>query len=226
MSDPLNVLFLSTGDSARSNMAESILTFMSGGRFRAFSAGIRHGGQVNAIAIRLLQQNKMPIDGLHIRKWDEFAKAGAPPMDFIITFRDKTERRKPVLWRGQSEDSPAWPGQPVEAQWNIEDPEMDRETEDEEVKMRAFKKAFIEINTRISLFTSLPLEKLDRQELQRKLNDIGMLDNSKEAMFKDLQEENVVLSNKLDKANHEIARLNRIISQISHKPQQYQGGFH
>ena len=159
----MNVLFLCTGNSARSILAESILNQMGKGRFQAFSAGSHPAGQVNAHTIELLQEQKMPVDGLRSKNWDEFAQPDSPQLDFVITVCDKAA----------GEVCPVWPGQPMSAHWGIEDPAAVQG--DEETVMRAFKKAYREMYTRISLFTSLPLHKLDRMALQRKLDDIGKL---------------------------------------------------
>lgn len=159
----MNVLFLCTGNSARSILAESILNQMGKGRFHAFSAGSHPAGQVNVHTIKLLQEQKMPVDGLRSKNWDEFAQPDSPQLDFVITVCDKAA----------GEVCPVWPGQPMSAHWGIEDPAAVQG--DKEMIMRVFKKAYREMYTRISLFTSLPLHKLDRMALQRELDDIGKL---------------------------------------------------
>ena len=161
----LNVLFLCTGNSARSILAESMLNSMAvgKGRFRAFSAGSHPSGQVNPFAIELLEKNHLPTDGLRSKSWDEFAQPGAPELDFVFTVCDNAA----------GEVCPVWPGQPMTAHWGIEDPAA-VEGSDEE-KRRAFSKAFAEMNRRISLFTNLPLAKLDALAIKREIDQIGHL---------------------------------------------------
>jgi protein-tyrosine-phosphatase len=161
MSRPLNVLFLCTGNSARSIMAEVLLNAMAGGRFKAFSAGSHPAGTVNRFAIELLQKNRLPIDGLRSKNWDEFAAPGAPALDFVFTVCDQAA----------GEVCPVWPGQPMTAHWGINDPAAHEG--DIEARQRAFFKAYNELQNRLSIFISLPLENLDRLSLQRKLDEIG-----------------------------------------------------
>ena len=160
---PFNVLFLCTGNSARSILAEAILRQIGAGRFNAFSAGSRPAGKVNPLAIELLQANRMPVDGLRSKNWDEFAAAGAPQLDFVFTVCDNAA----------GEVCPVWPGQPMTAHWGIEDPAA-MEGSDED-KRRAFSKAFAEMNRRVSLFTNLPLAKLDAMAIKREIDQIGHL---------------------------------------------------
>jgi len=156
-----NVLFLCTGNSARSILAEASLNAQGGGRFRAYSAGSHPGGTVNPFAIELLQKNRLPTEGLRSKSWDEFAVAGAPHLDFVFTVCDNAA----------GEVCPVWPGQPITAHWGVPDPAA-VEGSDEE-KRRAFLRAYTELSRRISLFANLPLQKLDRMALQKKLNEIG-----------------------------------------------------
>lgn len=158
----LNVLFLCTGNSARSIMAESILNQLGAGRFRAYSAGSHPSGQVNPMAMDLLQRNHYPVKGLRSKNWDEFARPDAPQMDFVITVCDKAA----------GEVCPLWPGQPMSAHWGVPDP-VEQQGTPEEVN-RAFTDAFMVLNRRLSLFTVLPIEKLDRLALQRELQNIAL----------------------------------------------------
>ena len=156
-----NVLFLCTGNSARSIMAESLLRHMAGGRFGAFSAGSRPAGQVNASALDVLKRSFMPVHDLRSKAWDEFALPGAPVMDFVFTVCDDAA----------GEVCPVWPGQPVSAHWGVPDPAA--ADGNDEQKRRAFTIAFNQLRNRIALFASLPLEKLDRMALRNKLDEIG-----------------------------------------------------
>ena len=164
----LNVLFLCTGNSARSILAESILNHMGKGRFRAFSAGSHPTGQVNPFAIEALQKNRFPVTDLRSKSWNEFSAPDAPPLDFVFTVCDNAA----------GETCPFWPGQPMTAHWGIEDPAAAEG--DDEAKRRAMTQAFQLLNRRLSIFTSLPLQKLDAISLQRKLNDIGQLSRRSE----------------------------------------------
>jgi len=159
----MNVLFLCTGNSARSILAESILNQAGKGRFKGFSAGSHPAGQINPFAIELLQKQHFSLEGLRSKNWDEFAKPGSPQLDFVITVCDKAA----------GEVCPVWPGQPMTAHWGIEDPAAIEG--DDETKRRAFAKAFREMNTRILIFASLPLHKLDKIALKRELDAIGKL---------------------------------------------------
>ena len=158
-----NVLFLCTGNSARSILAEAILSHAGRGRFRAFSAGSHPGGTVNPFAVELLAKNGMSVADLRSKSWDEFAAPGAPPIDFVFTVCDNAA----------GEVCPVWPGKPMTAHWGIEDPAAVEGRDDD--KRRAFLKAFAEMNRRISLFTSLPLAKLDAMAIKRELDQIGRL---------------------------------------------------
>jgi len=161
--EPYNVLFLCTGNSARSIMAEAILKHSGKGHFHAFSAGSHPAGQVNPLAIEQLQQAHLTTNGLRSKDWNEFATPDAPPLDFIFTVCDKAA----------GEVCPVWPGQPMTAHWGIEDPAAVQVSEAE--RRRAFALAFTQLNRRISIFLSLPLEKLDTMSLKRELDNIGHL---------------------------------------------------
>jgi len=164
MSDRIyNVLFLCTGNSARSILAEAILNHLGKGRFQAFSAGSHPGGKVNPYAIELLAKQGLEVADLRSKSWDEFAAPGAPHIDFVFTVCDNAA----------GEVCPIWPGKPMTAHWGIEDP-AGVEGSDED-KRKAFSKAFAEMNRRISLFASLPLAKLDAMAIKRELDQIGRL---------------------------------------------------
>ena len=157
----LNVLFLCTANSARSILAESILNATAPDRFRAFSAGSHPGGKVNPFAIELLAKNRYPTEGARSKAWDEFAAPGAPALDFVFTVCDNAA----------GEVCPVWPGQPVSAHWGIPDPAA--ATGSDEAKRRAFLDAFLLLQRRIQLFTSLPFAKIDKLSLQQRLREIG-----------------------------------------------------
>lgn len=162
MSDKVfNVLFLCTGNSARSILAESLLNKIGKGRFQAFSAGSHPGGQVNPFAIEFLAKAGFPTEGFRSKSWDEFAAPGAPVMDYVLTVCDQAA----------GEQCPFWPGQPMSAHWGVPDPAAAKGTDDE--KRRAFKDAATTLRKRIELFTSLPTATLDRMSLKAKLDDIG-----------------------------------------------------
>lgn len=156
-----NVLFLCTGNSARSIMAEALLNGADAGRFRAFSAGSHPAGTVHPYAIEQIQSIGHPRGDLRSKSWDEFAAVGAPEMDFVITVCDKAA----------GEVCPFWPGQPVTAHWGFRDPAAAAGTNDE--IRHAFTTVCREIKTRLDIFRSLPLEKLDKLALQRELAKIG-----------------------------------------------------
>ena len=156
-----NVLFLCTGNSARSILAEAYLNAIGRGRFRAYSAGSHPSGQVNPYAEELLQHNRMPVEGLRSKPWDEFAQPDAPQMDIIITVCDQAA----------GEVCPVWPGQPVSAHWGVEDPAA--VTGSDEAKRAAFMNAFGVLQKRISLLTALRLESLDRLAQEQRLAQIG-----------------------------------------------------
>jgi len=158
---PYHVLFLCTGNSARSILAEAYLNSAGRERFAAYSAGSRPAGRVNPFALELLQKNRIATAELRSKSWDEFAVPGAPRLDFVFTVCDNAA----------SETCPVWPGQPVSAHWGIADPAAVIGTDDD--KRKAFLRAFTELTTRINLFMSLPIDKLDRLVLKRKLEGIG-----------------------------------------------------
>ncbi len=158
---PLNVLFLCTGNSARSIMAEVLLNQKAGGRFRAFSAGSHPKGQVHPLAIETLQRMNLPTDGLRSKSWDEFAAPSVPKMDFVFT----------VCGNAAKESCPVWPGQPLTAHWGVDDPASVEGTREEQ--LHAFRRALTELDARIKLFTVLPFESLSRLSLQEKIREIG-----------------------------------------------------
>lgn len=155
------MLFLCTGNSARSILAECALNRAGEGRFNGYSAGSQPTGAVNPHAIDLLQRENFKIDGLRSKSWDEFAAAGAPKLDFIITVCDNAA----------GEVCPIWPGQPMTAHWGVPDPAA--VTGGYDAKMPAFFDAFRQLSNRISLFVNLPLDSLDRMSLQKRLDGIG-----------------------------------------------------
>ncbi len=142
-------------------MAEVLLNRIGKGRFRAFSAGSHPAGQVNPLALELLRQRHLPVETLRSKNWDEYAQAGAPQMDIVITVCD----------RAAGEQCPFWPGQPMTAHWSFEDPAA--ATGPDEARRRVFDKVCREIARRVDLLTSLPMEKLDRLALERRVREIG-----------------------------------------------------
>jgi arsenate reductase len=161
----LNVLFLCTGNSARSIMAEAILNKIGGGKFRAYSAGSQAKGAVNPNTIQLLKRLGYDTSGMRSKSWTEFAKPGAPALDFVFTVCDDAA----------SETCPVWPGQPMTAHWGIPDPAAATGT-DAEIAL-AFNNAYRMLNRRIGIFTALPIASLSRLGLQEKLTDIGRRDS-------------------------------------------------
>ena len=161
-----NVLFLCTGNTARSVLAEGILRKDGAGRFNAFSAGSQPKGVVNPIALKTLEAFDYPTDGYRSKSWDEFATPGAPKMDFVFTVCDSAA----------GEACPVWPGQPMTAHWGIEDPAAVEGTDIE--RQRAFNDAFRFMRNRISAFIALPMKSLDAMALQRELSGIGRLDGA------------------------------------------------
>ena len=164
-----NVLFLCTGNSARSILAEAYLNSAGGERFKAYSAGSKPGGRVNPFAIELLEKSSIDTTGLRSKSWDEFAKAGAAKMDFVFTVCDNAA----------AEPCPYWPGQPMTAHWGVPDPAAVGGTDEE--KRRAFRQALAVLSVRINLLMSLPMEKLDRLALQKRLREIGTTDQEAKA---------------------------------------------
>jgi protein-tyrosine-phosphatase len=158
---PLTVLFLCTGNTARSIMAEVMLNAMGQGRFEAYSAGSHPKGVVHPYTIELLQKNRLPTEGLRSKDWNEFARAGAPALDFVFTVCDQAA----------GEPCPIWPGQPMTAHWGITDPAAVEGSEED--RRKAFFRAFNQLQHRLSIFVNLPMDKLDRLTLQRRLDEIG-----------------------------------------------------
>jgi arsenate reductase len=156
-----NVLFLCTGNSARSILAEAYLNARGAGRFRAYSAGSHPAGTVNPLALELISRNRISTEGLRSKSWDEFARPGSPDLHFVFTVCDNAA----------GETCPIWPGQPISAHWGVEDPAAVQGSDED--KRGAFLKAFSVLSTRINLLLSLPMAKLDRQALAGKLRDIG-----------------------------------------------------
>lgn len=162
MSDKIyNVLFLCTGNSARSILGEAILNEIGKGRFRAFSAGSHPAGQVNPLAIELLQRNHMSTEGLRSKSWDEFATPDSPHLDFVFTVCDNAA----------GEVCPIWPGKPMTAHWGVEDPAAVAGSIKE--RQHAFSQVCMLLQRRISLFASLPIAKLEGMALKRELDQIG-----------------------------------------------------
>ena len=161
-----NVLFLCTGNTARSILAESIMRRDGQGRFRSFSAGSQPKGQVNPFALKVLASANYPTDGMRSKSWEEFAAPDAPVMDFVFTVCDNAA----------GESCPVWPGQPMTAHWGIEDPAS---VEGTDIQMEAaFVAAFRYLKNRIGVFTNLPLRSIDKLSLGTKLREIGRLDGA------------------------------------------------
>jgi arsenate reductase (thioredoxin) len=161
-----NVLFLCTGNSARSILAESILRKDGAGRFHAFSAGSHPKGAINRLALKVLESYGYPTEGYRSKSWDEFAAPGAPVMDFVFTVCDSAA----------GEACPIWPGQPMTAHWGIEDPAAVQGADIE--KERAFVTAFRYLKNRISIFINLPIRSLDKMALGAKLREIGRMEGA------------------------------------------------
>ena len=158
-----NVLFLCTGNSARSIIGEVVLNNLAvgKGRFKAFSAGSHPKGAVNPVAIEVLQASKFPVSGLRSKSWDEFAAPSAPHLDFVFTVCDQAA----------AEPCPYWPGQPMTAHWGLPDPAAVEGSEEQ--KRKAFRDTLMLLTRRIELFVSLPLDKLDKLAIQKKIKEIG-----------------------------------------------------
>ena len=159
--DPLNVLFLCTGNSARSIIAECILNRLGQGRFKAYSAGSQPRGEVNPQALAILRKSHFDVSKLRSKSWDEFAKPGAPELDFVFTVCDDAA----------NETCPVWPGQPMSAHWGVADPSAVEGNESE--RRFAFADTHRMLYQRIGIFVNLPLQSLDKLSLQRRLDDIG-----------------------------------------------------
>ena len=156
-----NVLFLCSGNSARSILAEALLNGLGEGRFRAYSAGSHPTGKVNPYALQVLEQNKLSTAELRSKSWDEFSGSSAPPMHFVFTVCDGAA----------AETCPYWPSAPLTAHWGLADPAATAGSDD--AKRQAFRNTFIELKRRVTLFLELPHEKLDRSVLKAKLDEIG-----------------------------------------------------
>lgn len=162
MAQPIrNVLFLCTGNSARSILAESLMNELGRGRFRGLSAGSHPAGRVNPFALQWLRDAGLPAEGLRSKSWDEFAAPGATPVDFIITVCDNAA----------GEVCPVWPGKPVTAHWGVADPASVAGSNEE--KRAAFRDAANILRRRIELFLALPMEKLDAMSLRERVREIG-----------------------------------------------------
>lgn len=162
MSEQLyNVLFLCTGNSARSILAEVLMNKWGAGKFRGFSAGSHPKGEVNRHSIELLESLGLPTEGLRSKSWDEFAQPDAPPLDFVFTVCDNAA----------GEVCPIWPGHPISAHWGVEDPAAVEGSD--EAKLAAFHKAFRELESRIKIFSSLSIHALDRAKIKQHVDDIG-----------------------------------------------------
>ena len=159
--ESFNVLFLCTGNSARSIMAEVILNTLGRGKFKAFSAGSHPTGKVNPFALELLRNNRLPVEDIRSKDWNEFSRPSAPFMHFVFTVCDQAA----------AEPCPVWPGKPMTAHWGVQDPGAVEGPE--EVKRRAFLKAYTELHRRISLFLNLPFDTLNKLALKEKLDEIG-----------------------------------------------------
>ena len=156
-----NVLFLCTGNSARSILAEQLLGHLGKDRFRAFSAGSHPKGQVHPLALETLRQMKLSTDGLRSKSWDEFSAPGAPALDFVFT----------VCGNAAGEACPIWVGHPMTAHWGVDDPAAVAGSEAE--KLQAFRRAYHELESRIQAFVNLPMGAFDRATLKQRLDDIG-----------------------------------------------------
>jgi arsenate reductase (thioredoxin) len=164
--DPLNVLFLCTGNSARSIMAECILNRLGQGKFKAYSAGSQPRGEINPQALAILRKSHFDVSKLRSKSWDELAKPGAPELDFVFTVCDNAAQ----------EVCPVWPGQPMTAHWGLPDPAAVEGSEAE--KAIAFADCFRKLNQRIGIFVNLPFDKLSKLSLQKQLEDIGKVQSA------------------------------------------------
>lgn len=159
--EPYNVLFICTGSSARSILAEGLLNELGKGRFKAFSAGSHPKGVVHPLALKTLADHRIPTDGFRSKSWEEFAEPGAPEMDFVFTVCDQAA----------GETCPIWPGQPTTAHWGMPDPAAVEGSE--ATRAGAFREAAVTVKRRLELLLSLPLERLDAMAIQREIRDIG-----------------------------------------------------
>ena len=158
---PFNVLILCTGNSARSILGEALVEHWGQGRFRGFSAGSHPKGSVHPLALELLKREGLPTDGMRSKSWDEFAAAGAPPLDFIFTVCDNAA----------GEACPVWPGHPMTVHWGIDDPAAVEGSAEE--KAQAFRRAFDELQRRVRAFVDLPIGSLQPRELKQRLQAIN-----------------------------------------------------
>lgn len=158
---PYNVLFLCTGNSARSILAEVLIKRWGAGKFVGFSAGSFPKGEVNPLTLEFLRRVKLPTEGLRSKSWDEFARPDAPSLDFVITVCDQAA----------GEVCPVWPGQPITAHWGVQDPAAAEGSD--EAKLAVFNKVFRELEARIKIFCSLPLSSLDRVRIKEHVDEIG-----------------------------------------------------
>jgi protein-tyrosine-phosphatase len=156
-----SVLFLCTGNSARSILAQALIGHWGKGRFKGYSAGSFPKGEVHAMALGLLENLQLPTRGLRSKSWNEFARPGAPVMDFVFTVCDQAA----------GEACPVWPGNPVTAHWGVPDPAAVEGTQDE--RRRAFREAYVTLENRIKLLVALPIDKLDRLAIKRNVDEIG-----------------------------------------------------
>jgi protein-tyrosine-phosphatase len=161
VASPYSVLFLCTGNSARSILAEALMNRLGAGRFRGYSAGSKPKGEIHPFTLDLLRKFNLPTAGLRSTSWDEFADPAAPRLDFIVTVCDSAA----------AETCPVWPGQPMSAHWGVPDPAAAAGSEAE--RRLAFADAYGRLYNRISIFVSLPMASLDRLSLQRRLDEIG-----------------------------------------------------
>ena len=159
--EPYNVLFLCTGNSARSIMAEALLNFWGRGRFRAFSAGSHPKGEVHSLTLEVLERTHLPTDGARSKSWNEFSGPDAPKLDFVFT----------VCGNAANEVCPYWPGQPMTAHWGVDDPAAVEGTKEQ--RLRAFNRALRELDARIKLFINVPMDSLDKMTLLERLREIG-----------------------------------------------------
>lgn len=161
-----NVLFLCTGNSARSILAEALINHPTIGarKFKGYSAGSHPKGVVNPLALEILRDNHLPTTGYRSKSWDEFARPGAPVLDFVFTVCDQAA----------AEVCPIWPGQPVTAHWGLPDPDAVKGSNDE--RRKAFRDTFIALRRRIELFAALPFDKLSRLALEERVREIGKMD--------------------------------------------------
>ncbi len=160
MTRTCNVLFICTGNSARSILGEALLNHEGKGRFKAFSAGSQPKGEINPFALEVLGAHGLPTAGLRSKSWDEFAAPGAPPLDLVVTVCDGAA----------GEVCPVWPGGPAAAHWGLPDPAAVEGTDDD--KRRAFRETFLALLARIRILVALPTDRLDRVALERRLRDI------------------------------------------------------